>query len=142
MAFDRKRTHESFLQTSSDPEAIFRPVPDLSFRLSADGTILGYYAGRYADLYVPPESFIGRRIHEVLPKNVGDPFARAMRKVLETNGLVTMEYSLEVPSGRKEFEARILPLINDQVVMVVRAIMVRKAAEAALKASTEQLLQL
>src|SRR5256712_6788944 len=64
-----------------------------------------------------------------------------MRKVLETNGLVTMEYSLEVRSGRKEFEARILPLINDQVGMVGRDITGRKAAEAALKASTERLLE-
>src|SRR3989442_12267556 len=64
-----------------------------------------------------------------------------MRKVLETNGLVTMEYSLEVPSGRKAFEARILPLINDQVVVGGRDIPDRKAAEAALKGATERLLR-
>src|SRR2546422_5016014 len=34
----------------SELEAIFRAVPDLYFRLSADGTILGYYAGREAEV--------------------------------------------------------------------------------------------
>src|SRR3989442_14308002 len=52
-----------------------------------------------------------------------------------------MEYPLEARSVRKEFEAGIIPLINDQVVMVVRDITGRKAAEAALKASTERLLE-
>src|SRR3989442_7080690 len=108
MAIERKRTHESFLQTSSELEAIFRAVPDLYFRLAADGTILGYYAGRYADLYVPPESFLGRRIHEVLPREVGEPFARAMQKVLRTNSLATMEYRLGVQAGGQEFEDRII----------------------------------
>src|SRR2546425_928218 len=94
-AIERRRTKESLVQTSSELQAIFRAVPDLYFRLAADGTILGYYAGRYADLYVPPESFLGRRIHEVLPREVGEPFARAMQKVLRTNSLATMEYGLE-----------------------------------------------
>jgi PAS domain S-box-containing protein len=141
MAIERKRTQERLLQASSELEAIFRAVPDLYFRLAADGKILGYYAGRYADLYVPPESFVGRRIQEVLPKDVGEPFARAMQKVLRTNSLGTIEYRLELPSGVKEFEARILPVMNDQVVVVVRDTTEKRDAEAALKASTDRLLQ-
>src|SRR5438093_684767 len=107
-AIERRRTKESLLQTSSELQAIFRVVPDLYFRLAADGTILGYYAGRYADLYVPPESFVGRRIHEVLPREVGEQFARAMQKVLRTNSVATMEYGPQVQAGRNELEGRIL----------------------------------
>src|SRR5881396_74632 len=110
-------------------------------RFAEEGTILGYYAGRYADLYVPPESFLGGRIQEVLPRDVGEPFGRAMQKVLRTNSVATMEYSLEVQAGRKEFEARIIPLMSDQLVVVVRDITETKAAEAALKESTDRLRQ-
>src|SRR5256886_6510255 len=140
-AIERRRTKESLVQTSSELQAIFRAVPDLYFRLASDGTILAYYAERYADLYVPPESFLGRRIHEGLPREAGDPFARAMQKVLRTNSVATMEYGLEVQAGRQEFEARIIPLMNDQVVVVVRDITEKKAAKAALSESTDRLRQ-
>src|SRR5207247_7242838 len=65
----------------------------------------------------------------------------AMQKVLRTNSVATMEYGLEVQAGRKEFEARIIPLMNDQVVVVVRDITEKKAAEAALRESTDRLRQ-
>src|SRR2546429_4523653 len=62
-AIERRRTKESLVQTSSELQAIFRAVPDLYFRLASDGTILGYYAGRYADLYVPPEDRKSTRLN-------------------------------------------------------------------------------
>ncbi len=138
MAIERKRAQESLLQKTSELEAIFRAVPDLYFRLAADGKILAYYAGRYADLYVPPESFLGRRIHEVLPPDVAEPFGRAMQKVLQTGALTTMEYRLAVPTGEKRFEARILPLMENQVVVVVRDVTLARSAEEVARATEDR----
>src|SRR2546427_3326589 len=66
-AIEWRRTKESLVQTSSELHARFRAGPHHCFRPPADGTILGYYAGRYADLYVPPETVVGRPGPQGLP---------------------------------------------------------------------------
>jgi len=129
MAIDWKRTQDRLRQTTSELQAIFQAVPDLYFRLASDGTVLGYHAGRDADLDVPPESLLGKRIQEVLPSEVGEQFGRAMRAVLETQSLRMMKYRVDAPAGPKRFEVRILPLLRDQIVVVIRDITNRRRAK-------------
>jgi len=132
MAIDRKRTQDRLRQTTSELQAIFQAVPDLYFRLASDGTVLGSYAGREEDLSIRPESFLGRRIQEVFPPEVAEPFGHALQDVLRSRSLRTLEYSLTGPSGTRQFEARILPLMNDQLIVIVRDITEKKTAEDAM----------
>ena len=58
---------------------------------------------------MPPESFIGKRVQEVLPRDVAAAFAKAVQQVLREERLATMGYDLSVPAGSKRFEAGVIP---------------------------------
>jgi signal transduction histidine kinase/CheY-like chemotaxis protein len=53
--------------------------------------------------------------------------------------LVVVEYILSTPSGDDQFEARLVPLLEDEVVVIVRNITGRRRAELALEASEGRL---
>lgn len=126
---ERRLAETRLQQTTSELQAIFKALPDLYFRIHADGTILGYEAGQRSDLYAPPEDFMGRRMQDVLPQPVAGQFADAIEEVMRTRSLVTIEYAMTLPKGEQAFEARLLPLNERQIVSVVRNITQRRQAE-------------
>ena len=132
---ERRKAELSLMQKASELEAVFRAFPDLYFRLSREGRILGYYAGRAYDLYVPAEHFLGKLMSEVLPPKAAREFQSALRELADTESLVSVEYSLPMPDGNRWFEARLVPLMEDQVAVVVREISQRRRAEDALRES-------
>lgn len=120
-------------RASPELKAVFRALPDLYFRLGSDGTILSYRAGRAADLYLPPEQFLGKRMQEVLPPDVGRQFDEALSRVLENGSIETMSYSLVVSGREQFFEARLLPLCDCEIVAVVRNVSDQRRAENELR---------
>ena len=94
-----KQAEENLLKRTYEFQAIFQAFPDLYFRLDSDGKILDYNAGHASYLYVPPDVFLGKRMQDVLPPNVGQQFHEAILQVLKTNSLVSIEYSLAMPNG-------------------------------------------
>ena len=127
------QTEERLLQKSSELQAILNAFPDLCFRFDSTGAILDCYAGPSADLNVQPAEFIGRNVEEILPSGVASRITEAISQSLETDAMVSVEYSLPMPDGEQSFEARVLPLNNDQVFAVVRNITKRKQAEEAMR---------
>ena len=119
-------------------QALFRAMPDLYFRLRRDGTILDCMAGRSEDLYLTPEQFLGRRMQEVLPPAAGALVSGALRDLEKGKDLVTIEYALPLAGGEEYFEARMLPLLRDQVMVIAHNITKRKGSERALMESEER----
>jgi PAS domain S-box-containing protein len=135
---ERKRTEEQFLQTASELKAVFQALPDLYFRLSADGTVLDYQAGQLSDLPLSTAALQGCRLPDILPPHVGQQFDHAITQVLRTQSLVSIEYVLPTPQGEQSFEARLLPLRDTQIIAIVRNITDRKRAETALLRSMRE----
>jgi two-component system sensor histidine kinase/response regulator len=129
---------QELLQRNSEMRAVFQAFPDLFFRLDAEGTILDYTAGSTTDLYLPPEKLIGKRIQDIPLKDAGKKFQEALQQLKETQSLVSMEYSLKIEKQEQFYEARLLPLPENQVIVIVRNITERKQAEETLKQSEER----
>jgi len=110
-------------------KAVFRAFPDLLFHLQPDGTIDDYMTSNVSSLYVPPQEFLGKRMQDILPPEVGQKIAQAIERVNQTNEIVSFEYPLTVPAGARHFEARFVPLPGSEIVMVVRDITVQKKGE-------------
>lgn len=132
-------TETQLLQTTSEFQEIFQAFPDIYFRLKTDGTILSYHANNLSDLYLPPVAFLGKRIREVLPIDVGDKFQEALTQLQQIKSLVAIEYILLISGKEKSFEARLLPSVHQQVVVLIRNITKRKQAQLALQNANEEL---
>ncbi|MEW6540039.1 MAG: diguanylate cyclase [Bacillota bacterium] len=137
---NRKRSESLLLQKSAELEAVFKALPDLYFRFDAEGTLLDYQTGTQSSLFVPgasteggSDSLLGQNVQDVLPPAIGRRSRAAIRHVLRTKSVVSVEYSF-LSNGRQQFfEGRYLPLSEDQVIAVIRDITERKQAEERLR---------
>lgn len=119
---------QNLRQSASEVQAILQALPDLYFRLDSEGTILDLRAGRAADLYYPMESLLGKKIQDVHHR-VGKHFQQAIQQTLDTNSLSIIEYSIPRKAGEQFYEARFVPLLDNQIIVVARNITERRKAE-------------
>ena len=132
---DRKLALGEVEKLASRLQTIVEAFPDLHFLVDTHGTILDFNAGRVTDLYVPPQKFLGMKMQEVVPPDVGKIMESAIGEALKTGRIVAMEYSLETEGETRFYEARLAPIANDQILIVVRNTTGSKRTEEALRAS-------
>jgi len=131
----RENLEDLVAQRTSELNKLFQALPDLYFRVDRDGSILDYRAGRVTDLYVPPENFLGKRMRDILPPDVSELVQSALDNIAAGAQESIFEYDLPMPGGKQYFEARILPLDEKQIVVVVRNITDRRMLEESREAT-------
>jgi PAS domain S-box-containing protein len=130
---DRKKMEEKLRQITSELQAIFKALPDVYFRLDNDGTILDWKAQDISELYLPPSEFMHKKMQDLLPEDIRKMSAFAISQVARHRKPLAIEYSLPLEKGRQYYEARILPLLDDQLIIVSRNITERKKTEEELQ---------
>lgn len=134
-AIARYQAEEQLQRTSSELRAIFQSLPDEYFRLNANRSILDYKIDQGTDLYLS-DTFIGKWASGMLPENVERQFDETITQVLQTKTLATIEYRL-MSAEEKPYhaEVRVLPFLEDQLLVVVRDMTDWKIAEKAASGS-------
>ena len=101
-------------------EEVLAAVPDMMFRISREGRYLGFKAAKGLEPFVPPSEFLGRRVLDVLPPAIAEGAMTCISAALATSMPQTYEYQLQVGAEIHSYEARIVALSPEDVLVVAR----------------------
>jgi PAS domain S-box-containing protein len=117
----RRRHAENALRHSETRNsAILRAIPDLMFVIDRNGTYVDYNARDSKTLFVPPESFLGRTVRDVMPSDLAETFMAALARTRESDEPVVVHYDLPVHGEVRHYEARLVPGGGHRVLSIVR----------------------
>ncbi|HEX4509070.1 MAG TPA: PAS domain-containing protein, partial [Burkholderiaceae bacterium] len=118
-------------QRTAELSGILDALPDVYFRMTRDGTIVDYRAGRHGDLLEASGQLLGRHLDDALPPQASAPLMAAIARCFATGGPVIIEYPMgETSTGERYDEARLLPFGDAQVIALVRNISDRRSLDA------------
>lgn len=138
---DRKIAEEALQRAAARARALIGAMQDIILVLDRAGTYVDIAPSATDRLYRPPAELLGRRLHDIFPREQADAFLASVHKALETHAPTEMTYDLEIRGERFTFEATISPLPEDRVVWVARDVTERLRTQQALKESEDQLRQ-
>jgi len=89
--------------------AILNALPDTLFLLDEDGCYIEVMSGNEQQLYIEKAQLFGKTLHDIFPKQDADFFLDIISQALESNELVVVNYEMDVKSGKRTFEGRVMP---------------------------------
>ena len=116
-------------QSELELRALFSAMEDVIFVVDSDTRYLRIAPTNPAGLYRPPEDLLGKRMDEILPEDTSAFFRDAIKRALEGDETVNIEYSLDIGGKDIWFYASLSKLAENQVYWIARDITERKQAE-------------
>lgn len=130
---DRKHTELALRQSEATSRAMLAAIPDLMFRVSQDGVYRDIANYRpQIDLLANCDR-IGRTLAETVPPDVAHRHLTHIHQALSTGQLQVYEQQVQIGDRLQTEEVRVMKSCEDEVLIMIRDISDRKAAEQALK---------
>lgn len=130
---EQRRSEEALRKSEMQNRALINAIPDMIFRVSKEGTFLEYKAPRHFSPYVPPSEFLGARVQDIMPPEVGQKALHHIENALHTGELQSMEYSLQLGNELRQYECRIVGISQDEALAIIRDITEHRQLEEQLR---------
>lgn len=108
---------------------LIKASPDYFFRISAAGVYLDFYTASEEKLYIPGKEAIGKSIYEYLPPEIAETEFYHIEQAIRTRKVQVYEYELTIYNEQRGFEARVIALDENEVVIIVRDITAKRMLE-------------
>lgn len=129
-----------YRQSERRLQAMVDVIPDRMFQFARDGHYIDERAGDAANGAAETDALIGRQLHDLMFAE-GSDAALAASRALDSGELQAYDFSLDLPSGTRDFEARIAPSGADEVTAIVRDFTDQRTAEAELRRSRARIVE-
>lgn len=131
------RAEEALRQSEATKQAIIEAIPDLLIRMRSDGTYLDFISNSEFNLINPDQIRQNINVFDVLPNELAQIYLDYMQKAFQTGKMQIYEHQIFIKDRLVYEEVRIVPLQQNQVLVMVRDITNRKRAEVELKHQKE-----
>jgi len=133
-------------KSPSTLRAVFDSLPDLIVVYDGHGRYLDVLTGHQVLSFQSPKELIGRNVADLLDEETARTILDGIRRALDSGGVQTIEYEVDLAGQSFWFEGRIAPIDPDdpdadpdRVVFVARDISQRRRQQQELEAQNERL---
>ncbi|MEB3233298.1 MAG: PAS domain S-box protein, partial [Leptolyngbyaceae bacterium] len=127
---DRQRLKQALRQKTAQTCSILAAIPDLIFQVGADGTYREVMNTHNPFCLTPADhQFVGKTLWDALPEAIAQQKFQAIQQALSTGQIQCYEHQLEVKGRRQDEEVRVVPISDDEVLLLIRDISDRKQSE-------------
>ncbi len=125
-------------ESENNLRALFNAMTDVVFEMDYNGTYLNIAPTSPEHIFKPSEEAIGKTLHDLFPKPEADKFLGFIRKCLDENKILTIEYPLVIQDKTTWFQGRATPKTENSVFYIATDITERKQAEINVKKSEQK----
>jgi signal transduction histidine kinase len=137
---DRMVSELALRQSEDQSKAILAAIPDMMFRVGADGVYRGFMTpNREIDIVARDYNPVGKWMHDFLPADLAQRQQLALERALRTGELQVYEQQVQIEDRLQYEEIRVIKSGDDEVLFIVRDISDRKQTELALQELNQSL---
>lgn len=136
---ERKQVEQDLRNLEQHNRALMNAIPDLIFVLTRTGQYVDVRAPEINDLIAPQERLIGANIGDFFSPEQAREMLAVIGRALDTQSLQNLEYTIDTQQARQCFEARFIPLNQEQALAIVRNITENRDSELMRRQLTEEL---
>ncbi|OKH36841.1 hypothetical protein NIES2119_15585 [[Phormidium ambiguum] IAM M-71] len=133
----KKAAEKALRESEATKKAIIEAIPDLLIRMRSNGDYLDFIPSNEFSVFRPDVDRYGANVYEILPPNLAEMRMHYTQKALQLGMMQIYEHEILIGEKMCYEEIRIVPLLPNEVLIMVRNISDRKHIEIELRQAME-----